>query len=51
MLMLVPVLIVNAATSTDVRIALIVISILVFVLAVSTFTKAKTGELFVAGAT
>lgn len=50
-LMLIPVLVVNAATATALRISLIVMATLVFVLAVSSFTKAKTGELFVAGAT
>ena len=51
MLMLIPVLIVNAASGTALRMAFIVLATMLFVLAVSSFTKSKTGELFVAGAT
>ena len=50
-LMLIPVLIVNAASGTGVRMALVVMACSASVLVGSSFTNAKTGELFVGGAT
>lgn len=50
-LMFVPVIIVNAAGRVGSRLVLIAMATAVFLLALSSFTKARTVEIFVSGAT
>jgi hypothetical protein len=50
-LLVVPVVIVSAADGMLLRIVIISIATSTFILALSGFTKARTGEIFLAGAT
>ncbi|KAF2495500.1 hypothetical protein BU16DRAFT_561784 [Lophium mytilinum] len=51
LLLLIPVIIVNAIDSVALRLLVIAISSTIFIIVLSMLTKARTGEIFVAGAT
>ena len=51
LLLIVPVIVVNAIDRVALRLLVIVVASIIFITVLSMLTKARTGEIFVAGAT